>query len=77
MSVALILSILKLVTMIFKEFFSWKAAQVKAQKAYDVDMKVFKALVAKSLENLTQEAREDSAQARDVEDQVDSEIKKG
>lgn len=76
MSVALILAILKLVSQIFSEYFSWAAQKKKENKAYEVDMNTFREFVNKSLITLTKEARQDSAQARDVEDQVDAEINK-
>jgi hypothetical protein len=76
MTATLVLSIVKLVYFILSEFFSWKKTKSKEASAYNLEMKDFRKMVEKSLNHLTQEAREDSAQAKDVEDQVDSEIKK-
>lgn len=76
MTATLVLSIVKLVYLILSEFFSWKKSKDKETSAYNLDMKDFRKMVEKSLNQLTQESREDSSQARDVEDQVDQEIKK-
>jgi hypothetical protein len=74
MTLTLIITILKLVSQIFSEFFSWKAQKAKENKAYTLEMKDFREIVTKSLNQLTQNARADSAQARDIEDQVDAEL---
>jgi hypothetical protein len=76
MTATLVLSIVKLVYLILSEFFSWKKTKEKENSVYNLEMKDFRKMVEKSLNQLTQEAREDSAQAKDVEDQVDQEIKK-
>lgn len=76
MTATLVLSIIKLVYLILSEFFSWKKSKGKETAAYNLEMKDFRKMVEKSLNQLTQESREDSSQARDVEDQVDQEIKK-
>lgn len=47
---------------------------MKANEKYELDMKLFNELVQKSLENMREEARADSAQAQNVEDQVDQEL---
>lgn len=76
MTLTLVVTCLKLFAQVLTEYFAWKKIKDAENKQYKLDMKAFREIVNKSLDQLTTEAREDSSQARDVEDQVDSEINK-
>lgn len=75
MTLTLIVTCIKLFAQVLTEYFAWKKRKDAEEKQYNLDMKAFREIVNKSLDQLTTEARQDSAQARDVEDQVDAELR--
>lgn len=65
--------IVKLVTLIFGSLIKLRDEKAKENQAFKLEMKQFEELVQKSLQTMRQNARQDSSEARDIEDQVDEE----
>lgn len=65
--------IVKLVTLIFGSLIKLRDEKAKENQAFKLEMKQFEELVKKSLQTMRQNARQDSSEARDIEDQVDEE----
>lgn len=65
--------IVKLVTLIFGSLIKLRDEKAKENQSFKLEMKQFEELVKKSLQTMRQNARQDSSEARDIEDQVDEE----
>jgi uncharacterized membrane protein YhiD involved in acid resistance len=68
---ALISSLLTLVILIVKEYFARLSAAAQAQKQYQLTTEEFDAIVSSSMTRIRFQVRQDSDQAKTVEDQVD------
>ena len=74
--ITLVVEAIKLVMLILGEVWAAKKRARLAQETYEIDQTEFRALALKVLKRMREEAKDDSAAAKKIEDEVDEELKK-